>query len=337
MHGIVFRGESELELVNFPDPQPGPNDVVLRVEASGMCGSDLHFYRGPREEARGNIAGHEPAGVIVDIGSEVPDHWLGRAVMVHHYFGCGMCDQCRSGWTQLCREGALAMGNTAHGSHAEFVKVPLRTILPAPDGLSHLAAAAISCGAGTAWGALKRLKLAADDTVAIFGQGPVGLSATQFAAAMGARVIALDISPTRLGRARAFGAWQSINPAAVDSVADAVRDLMRGRGVTKSLETSGASSAAQAALHVLDPWGAVCWVGIGSTVRFDISEHIFKQITAMTSWTLSIPAMADCARFVVERDIDLDALFTDRWTLADGVQAYQQFDRQTAGKGVFIP
>ena len=337
MQGIVFRGQRELELVSFPDPQPGSSDVVLRVEASGMCGSDLHFYRGPTEEARGNIAGHEPAGVIVDVGSEVPHHWLGRAVMVHHYFGCGMCDQCRSGWTQMCREGALAMGNTAHGSHAEFVTVPLSTILPAPDGLSRLAAAAISCGAGTAWGALKRLKLTADDTFAIFGQGPVGLSATQFAVAMGARVIALDISPTRLARAREFGAWQLINPAEVDSVADTVRELMHGRGVTKSLETSGASSAAQTALQVLDPWGAACWVGIGSTVQFDISEHIFRQITAMTSWTLSIAAMADCARFVVERDIDLDALFTDRWTLADCVEAYEQFDQQTTGKGVFIP
>ena len=337
MQGVVFRGERELELVTFPDPTPGPNEVVVRIEASGICGSDLHIYRGPKDATYGKIAGHEPAGVIVDGGSEVPRGWLGRPVMVHHYFGCGRCDQCRAGWTQLCRNGALAMGNTAHGSHANLVKLPFSTVLPKPDGLSYLAAAAISCGTGTAWGALKRLNLTGADTIAIFGQGPVGLAATQLAVVMGARVLALDISPTRLERARAFGAWQTINPAGVDSVADAVRDITHGRGVSKSLETSGASSAAQAALHVLDLWGTACWVGVGSTIHFDLTEHLYKQITAMPSWTLSIPAMEDCANFVLERGIDVDALFTDRWKLTDCVEAYQLFDQQTSGKGVFTP
>jgi len=337
MQGIVFRGERELDLVTFPDPAPGPNEVVVRIEASGMCGSDLHSYRGPREATHGKIAGHEPAGVIVEGGSEVPRSWLGRSVMVHHYFGCGRCDQCRGGWPQMCRNGALSMGNTAHGSHADLVKLPFSTVLPKPDGLSSLAAAAISCGTGTAWGALKRLNMTGDDTIAIFGQGPVGLAATQLAVAMGARVLALDISLPRLERAREFGAWQTINPAEVASVADAVRDITHGRGVSKSLETSGASSAAQAALHVLDLWGTACWVGVGSTVHFDLTEHLYKQITAVPSWTMSVPAMEACAYFVVERNIDVDALFTDRWKLTDYAEAYELFDKQMSGKGVFIP
>ncbi|WP_328505474.1 zinc-binding dehydrogenase [Streptomyces sp. NBC_00391] len=337
MQGIVFRGERKLELVTLPDPTPGPDEVVVRIEASGMCGSDLHMYRGSRSGTHGRIAGHEPAGVIVEAGSEVPGSWLGRSVMVHHYFGCGKCDQCHAGWTQMCRNGAVAMGNTAHGSHADLAKVPLSAILPMPDGLSYLAAAAISCGTGTAWGALKRLNLTGDDTIAIFGQGPVGLAGTQLAVAMGARVVALDISPARLKRAHEFGAWRTINPAQVESVADAVRDVTGGRGVSKSLETSGASSAAQAALHVLDLWGAACWVGVGSTIHFDLTEHLYKQITATTSWTMSIPAMEACANFVVERGVDVDELFTERWKLTDYANAYELFDKQTSGKGAFIP
>ena len=228
------------------------------------------------------------------------------------------------------------MGATAPGAHAERIVVPLRTVLPMSDGLTYLAAAAISCGTGTAWGALKRLQLRGDDTLAVFGQGPVGLAATQLASAMGARVIALDISQPRLDRSRDFGAVDTVNPAEVDSVADAVRDLTGGRGVSKSLETSGASSAAAAALHVLDLWGAACWVGVGSTIQFDLTEHLYKQLTGVTSWTLSIPAMEDCARFVVERGIDVDALFTDHWKLTDAAEAYQLFDTQTSGKGVFL-
>lgn len=336
MKGILFHGERKIEVGEFSDPVPGDGEVVIEMRASGMCGSDLHTYRGPRRE-QPLIGGHEPAGVIASVGRGVPDEWIGRAVMVHHYFGCGRCDQCRSGWTQMCREGATAMGATAQGSHADFMTVPFTSVLPMPEGLSFLAAAAIGCGTGTAWGALRRLQLAGEDTIAIFGQGPVGLAATQLASAMGARVIALDIAPSRLERSRDFGASLTINPAEVDSVADAVRDLTDGRGVSKSLETSGASSAAQDALHVLDLWGTACWVGVGSTIQFDLTEHLYKQIKGVTSWTMSVASMEDCARFVVQRGIDVDALFTETWQLADAVEAYELLDRQTSGKGVFVP
>ena len=322
MQGIVFHGERELELADFPDPAPGPDDVIIQVQASGMCGTDLHKYRGPKTEARPEIGGHEPAGVVVGVGAAVPKSWIGQQVMVHHYVG---------------RSGTLIMGNTMHGSHADLMCVPFRTILPMPGGLSFLAAAAIGCGTGTAWGALERLQLRGDDTIAIFGQGPVGLAATQLAAAQGARVIALDIESHRLERARAFGAAELINPGEVSSVPDAVRDVTGGRGASKSLETSGASSAANQALHVLDLWGMACWVGVGSTIHFDLTDHLYRQITAMTSWTMSVMAMERCANFVVERGVDVDALFTDRWKLTDFAAAYELFDRRSSGKGVFNP
>lgn len=335
MRGILFHGERQLELATFDDPTPEADEVVIKIQASGMCGSDLHTYRGPHLTTP-VIGGHEPAGVVVAAGSHVPKEWLGRAVMVHHYLGCQMCDQCRAGWTQMCRRGARAMGATAPGSHADFMCVPLSTVSAAPEGLSSLAAASISCGTGTAWGALNRLQLRGSDTIAIFGQGPVGLAATQLATAMGAQVIALDISEARLQRSLEFGAVAGIDPTKVDSIGDAIRELNGGRGVTKSLETSGASSAARGVLDVLDLWGSACWVGVGSTINFDVKDHLYRQITAMTSWTMSIPDMENCARFVVDRGIDVDALFTERWDLAKAQEAYELFDKQTSGKGVFI-
>lgn len=337
MKGLVFLGERELEVRDFPDPQPGPEEVVVEVRASGMCGSDLHEYRRPRGSAPQVIAGHEPAGVVAAVGTQVPLSWVGRRVMVHHYIGCGRCDQCRSGWSHLCRVEHRAMGYSVHGGHATFIRVPFSTVLPLNEELSFAAAAAISCGTGTAWGALQRLGLRGDDTLVVFGQGPVGLSATQLATALGARVIALDIDAKRLERAREFGADEVINPRQVDSVREAVLALTAGRGASKSLETSGAPLAANQAVDVLGLWGSVCWVGRGARIQVDMTAALSRQITATTSWTLSLQAMENLASFVLERKVDIDALFTHSWKLEDGAKAYQWFDAQSGGKGVFVP
>src|SRR5579871_1025752 len=204
MRGVVFTGGRELQMMEFPDPTPGPDEVVVEMKASGMCGSDLHQYRRPKGQSRQAtgfpqnpnpvIAGHEPCGVVAAVGPGVSDKEarIGARVMVHHYKGCTVCAHCRSGWSQLCQEEpVLVYGNNAHGGHARYLKVPAFTLVPLPDELSFTAGAAISCGTGTAYGALRRLNLSGNDTIALFGQGPVGLSATQLAAAMGARVIAL--------------------------------------------------------------------------------------------------------------------------------------------------
>ncbi len=193
MRGVVFLGERKLELREFPDPSPGPGEVVLEIKASGMCGSDLKFYRvkgGAQALGLGGdgspvIGGHEPCGVVAAVGPGVdPDEAkLGDRVMDHHYLGCGVCPHCLDGWSQLCREGFVVFGVTAHGAHAPYMKVPARTLVPLPEELSFTTGAAISCGTGTAYGALRRLDLGAGDSIAIFDQGPVGLSATQLASA----------------------------------------------------------------------------------------------------------------------------------------------------------
>ena len=199
MKGVVFLGDRKLELRRFPDPTPGPRDVILAIKASGMCGSDLHTYRAPAnpggvvtggiKRAAGVIAGHEPCGVVAAVGTAVTDREarIGQRVMDHHYDGCGTCKHCRAGWTQMCLEGPVVYGSGGHGGHAKYMKVPVSTLLPLPDSLSFVTGAAISCGTGTAWGALRRVKLQGGETIAIFGQGPVGLSATQLAVEMGAR------------------------------------------------------------------------------------------------------------------------------------------------------
>jgi threonine dehydrogenase-like Zn-dependent dehydrogenase len=285
------------------------------------------------------IAGHEPCGVVAALGPGNEDSGVheGDRVMVHHYLGCGHCEHCDVGWSQLCQHGITVYGVTGNGAHAPYMKVPTRTLVALPDALSFETGAAISCGTGTAFAALGRLGLSGRDTIAIFGQGPVGLSATQLASAMGARVIALDISPERRKLAEEFGAHAAVDAGAGDA-AEALMAMTGGRGVDLALDCSGVPAARAAAVRATRVWGRACFVGEGDSVTLDVSRDMLrKQITLIGSWTFSRPGQGACARFVAERGIAVDRLFTHRFKLDEAAEAYRLFDQQTMGKGVFLP
>jgi len=343
MNGVVFVGDRKLELREFPDPTPGPGEVIVQIKASGMCGSDLNTYRLPRAERpleRQAIAGHEPCGVIVERGDGVSEVQApaGQRVMVHHYSGCGCCKHCRSGYAQLCLAGSIVYGSGAgHGAHAPFMRLPAVSMLvPLPDELSFEEGAAVSCGTGTAFLALKRLDVSGRDTLAIFGQGPVGLSGTMLATAMGARVIAVDPSAERRSLATEFGANAVIDPVAVDPV-QAIRQLTHGEGASTTLDCSGIPDARVAAVKSACIWGRVCFVGERNTTTFDISPDIIhKQLTIHGSWTFSSLGQEECAHFVVERKLPLKRLLTHEFKLEQAEEAYKLFDTQTTGKGVFV-
>jgi len=349
MKAVVFPGDRKIELREFPDPTPGPDEVVLEIKASGMCGSDLKFYRaagGPASlgfKTSGGpvIAGHEPCGVVVAVGTNVSRKQapIGMRAMQHHYRGCGICAQCSTGWMQLCVDGvAEVYGVTGNGGHARYMKCPARTLVPLPNELSFDAGAAISCGTGTAWGALHRLDLQGNHTIAVFGQGPVGLSATLLAAEMGARVIALDTSEERLARAKEFGAAELINPKTTEDVVHAIRALTHGLGAHLSIDASSSPLARAQAVRCVRTWGKACFVGEGDTVTLDVSPDLLRrQVTLIGSWTFSTVGQADCARYIADRGIDVDRLFTHRWKLEQAEEAYQLFDAQTSGKGVIHP
>jgi threonine dehydrogenase-like Zn-dependent dehydrogenase len=340
--GLTFLGERKLGFIDVPDPTPGAGEVVVQIRASGMCGSDLHYYRAPHNPelpmAKRTIGGHEPCGNVAAVGAGVPAHVakVGDRVMVHHYHGCATCRHCRTGWPQLCApDKRVVYGVRAHGGHAPYMKTRADTLIPLHEALSFEAGAALACGTGTAWGALQRVQLAGDETVAVFGQGPVGLSVTLLAAARGARVIAIDIDAARLELARSFGADATVDAAQGD-VAQAVRELTGGRGAQVAIETSGATPAATAALRAVDVWGKVCYVGLGAAVGFEVRAFLDRQLNIMTSYSMSSVGQMECADFVVERRLDLDRLFTHRWRLDQAEEAYALFDRQSSGKGAIV-
>ncbi|PJE37663.1 iditol 2-dehydrogenase [Pseudooceanicola lipolyticus] len=356
MRGVTFPGDKRVEIMEFDDPTPGPGEVVIEVKASGLCGSDLHAYRAPSDDrafrklAKGKpyetmrdggpiIAGHEPCGVVVAIGPGIDRNIarIGQRVMIHHYSGCHICDQCRTGWPQICENKVPDIyGWTAHGAHAKYMKCAAHTLVTLPEELSFEAGAAIACGSGTSYAALRKIQPNGSHTIAIFGQGPVGLSGTQFAAAMGARVIALDISPERLEMARRFGAVETINPVETDAV-EAIRELTHGRGAHYTLETSGAPQAINDAVKCLRLWGTAVFVGLGQPTEINLaSDVIFRQINMAGSFTFSTNLMEDCGVFSVDRGIDVGSIFSDRWALEDAGKAYDLLDKQVGGKGVIV-
>ena len=346
MRGAVFTGNRKVEIRNFPDPVPGPGEVVIQIKASGMCGSDLKFYRAAPGEAQKSlglggdaepiVAGHEPCGVVVARGPGVSEREapIGQRVMDHHYAGCGVCGHCRIGWSQLCGEGIKVYGVTAHGGHAEYLKVPARTLVALPDELSFAEGAAVACGTGTAFGALRRMHLAGGSTLAVFGQGPVGLSATLLGAKMGARVIAVETNAERRALALQFGADVALDASQGD-IEQQLKALTRGQGVDLALDCTGVAAARLAAVRSTRTWGTVCYVGEGGDVTLDVSRDLLrKQLTLIGSWTFSAMGQAECARFVADNQIDLERIFTHRWKLDQAAEAYTLFDGQSTGKGV---
>src|SRR2546425_5276255 len=346
MRGAVFLGNRKIEIRNFPDPTQGSGEVVIEMKAAGMCGSDLKFYRSPPGAAQaalglgGNagplIGGHEPCGVVAARGPGVSEREapIGQRVMDHHYAGCGVCKHCRVGWSQLCRAGIVVYGVTAHGGHAEYLKVPARTLVPLPDELSFIEGAAVSCGTGTAYGALRRMHLAGGSTLAVFGQGPVGLSATLLGAKMGARVIAVETNAERRALAKQFGADQAIDAADPEK---RLKELTRGEGVDLALDCTGIAAARVAAVRSAKTWGTVCFVGEGGEGTLDVSRDLLrKQLTLIGSWAFSAMGPAECARLVVDNRIDLEKIFSHRWKLDQADEAYRVFDTQSTGKGAIV-
>lgn len=334
MRGVVFLGDQQLELREFPDPLPGPGEVVVRIGASGLCGSDLHAYRATGKQS--HISGHEPCGSVAAVGPGVADWNVGDRVIVHHYSGCGICRYCRIGYDQLCLRGHRTYGFGSHGSNADLLLVPARCLVRLPDELSYVEGAAIACGTGTAYTALKRLDVSGRDTLAIYGQGPVGLSATLLGKAMGARVVAVDLSATRLELASDLGADVVINPMETEPV-QAIRDLTHGEGADATLDCSASPTARAQAVRSARVFGRACFVGEGGTVTLEPSPDIIhRHLTLYGSWTFPSVGLEECAHWVVDRGVPLPRLITHRFRLEQADEAFRTFAGGATGKCVFV-
>lgn len=250
-----------ISLRETPEPEVGPNDVLIRVRAAGICHSDAH-YRAGRSPA-GPLPltlGHEVAGVVERVGAEVQSPRVGDRVCVHYLISCGGCPACGRGDEQFCATGAM-IGHHRAGGWAEFIAVPARNAVSLPVSVEFAHGAIAMCSSATAFHALRRGRLGQGDRVAVFGIGGLGMSAIQLARALGAaEVFAVDLDPQKLTRASSFGAVP-VRAGAGDPVV-AIRERTGGRGVDVALELIGLPLTMEQSLKVLAVHGRAVVAGL---------------------------------------------------------------------------
>jgi threonine dehydrogenase-like Zn-dependent dehydrogenase len=343
MNGVMLPGDSTVRHVSLEVPEPGPGQVLLAMKASSICGSDIraiyreHLGHGP-EAYQNVVAGHEPCGQVVAVGADCKRLEVGDRVAVYHIAGCGVCDECRSGYLIGCTSPhRAAYGWQRNGGHAEYLLAEERTCLPLPDELSYLDGALVSCGFGTAYEALLRLDVSGRDRLLITGLGPVGLAAAMLGRALGAGpIIGTDISPERLTIAQQLGLVDHPVPAGEDAAAR-IAEITGGAGCEATVDCSGNAAARLLALRSTRTWGRCAFVGEGGQVTLDVSpELIHRQITLHGSWVTSLRHMSELLANLVRWKLRPDVTVTDMFALADAGAAYKLADAGTAGKVAIV-
>lgn len=341
MRGAYLPGGSVVELRrDVPDPAPGHGQVVVRMRASTICGSDLRaIYRehlGTGAEAyQGVIAGHEPAGEVVEVGPGCHRVRVGDRVALYHISGCGQCDECRRGYLIGCLDPArrAAYGWQRDGGHADFLLAEEDTCVVLPDELSFVDGACVACGFGTAYEALCRAEVSGRDVLLVTGLGPVGLAAGLMAGRMGSPLrVGVDVSPDRCDLALQLGAVDAVVPSGHDAL-DQVLDLTDGRGCHVTLDASGAAPARELALRATRHWGRSVMVGEGGRLEVDVSPVlIHPQLTLLGSWVTSTWRMAQLVEDLVRWELRPSVTVTDAFDLDDVAQAYRVADAGRGGK-----
>lgn len=337
MPAQVLHAVGDMRYQRIPRPQPGPGQVLVRVAFCGICGSDL-----PRTFVKGAyrfpiVIGHEFAGTVAELGPGVSGLAEGDPVAVFPLLWCGVCPACEQGkYAQCLNYGYL--GSRNDGALAEFVLAPARNLLPVPDGVS-LAAAAMAEPAAVALHALRRAGPLLGQTIAIFGAGPIGLMAAQWARIMGAgNVLIFDIVPQKLALARELGFDEAYHSRAVEAVRQ-VEEETGGQGAHVCIEAAGAPAATLQALAAARRGGRVVLLGNPSgdvTLPAGlISQFLRRELALLGTWNSDFSAAGndDDWRAVLAAmasgSLDLEPLITHRVPLAHAFEALKMMRDQT--------
>jgi threonine dehydrogenase-like Zn-dependent dehydrogenase len=337
MRAAYLPGGRVVDLRDVPVPEPGPGQLLLRMGASTICGSDLRaIYRehlGVGAEAyQGVIGGHEPCGQVVEAGPGVTSFGPGDRVVVYHIAGCGSCADCMAGYDISCTSPERkAYGWQRDGGHAEFILTEERSLVRLPGELSYLDGASVACSVGTAYEALCRIDVGGRDTLLVTGLGPVGLAAGLLGKAMGARGIGGDIAEERRALAREVGAVDEAVPA--ENAVDDIRRLTGGHGCETAIDCSGSPQGRVTAIDGARRWGRVAMVGEGGPLAIDVSPQlIHRNLTILGSWVTSRWRTGELLERLVRWGLHPEMLVTHQFPLDRVAEAYEVADSGVAGK-----
>jgi 2-desacetyl-2-hydroxyethyl bacteriochlorophyllide A dehydrogenase len=344
MQAVTFQAPGEVAIEDRPEPELiERDDAIVRVEATGVCGSDLHIYHGRVSMEQGFTLGHEFVGTVVAAGDGVTQVAEGDRVLGCFCSACGQCFFCRRGDFHKCDEGRVfGHGKTLgslQGAQAEQVLVPHAnlTLRRVPEGMSDDVALFAGDVMGTGWHAVDQAGLRPGDTAAVLGLGPVGLCAVQAAKAAGvAKVIAIDSVPDRLELAASFGA-EAVHLTEDDPRA-AVKAATEGRGVDAAVDAVGHPDALELACRVTRKAGTVSAIGVyAERVEVHMGVVWIKALTLKTGHANVIGHVDRVLAMLDAGVLDPQPLVTHHMKLDDAPEAYAVYDRREALKIVMTP
>jgi L-iditol 2-dehydrogenase len=335
VQALLLSRESHLEMADVPQPEVGPRDVLVRVQACGICGSDIHGYDGSSgRRIPPLVMGHEAAGEVAAVGADVTRFRAGERVTFDSMIWCGECRYCKSGQTNLCDNrqvlGVSCGDYRRHGAFAEYVVVPEHIVYHVPDEVSPEMAAMVE-PVSVAVHAVSLAQPGQDETAVVVGTGMIGLLVVQAIRAAGCeRVIAVDIDDDRLDVARQLGATETIRGDQADPVGR-IRELTGGHGADVSFEVVGATEPLRTAIESLRKGGRVVIVGnISPKVELPLQAVVTRELTLYGSCA-SANDYPRCMELMARGAIDVRPLISAVAPLTEGPQWFERLHRREKG------
>ena len=343
MRATVFHSPGHISVDEVPRPRAGAGEAVIRITLTTICGTDLHIVRGEYPVKPGLVIGHEPVGVIEELGDGVTGYHIGDRVLVGAITPCGQCRACLSGQWSQCGHGTdyeaiggWRFGNTINGAQAEYLRVPFAqaNLAVIPPSLRDEQVVLLTDIASTGFSGAESAEIRLGDAVVVFAQGPIGISATVGARLMGASlIIGVDGDPARLRMAQHLGADVVLNYRDVDVVAEVKR--LTGGGADVAIEALGTQETFEKALRCLRPGGTLSSLGVYSgklQIPYDaFAAGIGDYRIVTTLCPGGKERMRRLMELVLHGRVDLEPLLTHRFPLADIVEAYALFGERRDG------
>jgi threonine dehydrogenase-like Zn-dependent dehydrogenase len=340
MTAVFLPGDSTVEMRTVPVPTPGHGEVLLRMKASTICGSDIrciyheHLGKGP-EGYQGVIAGHEPCGQIVVTGEGCRRFKPGDRAIVYHISGCGVCNDCRRGYMISCTSEKYrrAYGWQRDGGMAEFMVAEEKDLIALPDKLSYADGAQVACGFGTVYEGLEKIGINGNHAVLITGLGPVGLATAALGRKLGAnKIIGIDVVLERMKIAFDLGLCDHVLASGADNVEE-VKKLTGGFGVERAVDCSAHPAARATAIRATRKWGKIVFIGEGGKVEINPSaDLIHDQKTLYGSWVTSTWLMEELVERLIRWNLHPADIITHRFPLRRAEEAYALMASGKCGK-----
>jgi 2-desacetyl-2-hydroxyethyl bacteriochlorophyllide A dehydrogenase len=328
MKAVKILKPGVVNLVEIDKPKVGAEEILIKLRALGLCGSDLKAYQGQNKMViYPRIPGHEIAGEIVQTGEEVPSEFqVGQLVTVSPYTSCGKCIACQQGRVNCCPDNQT-LGVQRDGAAVEFITVPYNKVFLAGDFPEEQIACIEPLSVG--WHATNRARIRSEDIVLVFGCGMIGLGVIAASIYKGAKVIAVDIDDLKLIKAKALGAIYTVN-SQKENLEKKIFHLTRGQGVNVVIEAVGLTETFKKAIDLVCFAGTVVYIGYAKVpVKYDTSLFVKKELDIKGSRNALDSEIKEVIKMVASRKIKIENLITQNYSLENLEGAFRFWDKHT--------